>query len=491
MAFNSVSFLIFFPIVLLIYYIVPRRLKSIWLLLASYYFYMSWNITYSILIMISTLVTYLSGIWMSKTSKRKLVVASSFVINLGILFTFKYLDFFISNLSLVSKLICGKPISADLNLLLPVGISFYTFQALGYTVDVYRGTVQAEKNFINYALFVSFFPQLVAGPIERSGNLLSQVNKLKQERLFDYNKAVSGFSLMVYGMFLKVVLADHLSVFVNGVWNNLQMVGFVEGIAASVAFSFQIYCDFGAYSFIAIGAARMLGFELMENFNTPYFAMSISEFWRRWHISLSSWFRDYLYIPLGGNRGSKAKKYRNIMIVFLVSGLWHGADWTYVLWGGIHGIYQVLGEMTKNLRERIYKSLGINTEVESYKISRIIGTFALTSFAWIFFRAESMSDAVFFLKRMITRINPWSLFDGNLYNFGMDRIDFHIICVAFFVMIAVDVIRIKKQQDFGVFISKQNLTFRWIVLFLLILGTIVYGAYGADFDSSQFIYFKF
>lgn len=491
MEFNSISFLIFFPIVLLIYYVMPKKLKTVWLLIASYYFYMSWNVTYSLLILTSTVVTYLSGILLEKNDKKKLIVALSFIINLGILFAFKYLNFFISNISAVSKLFGGKEVSIGLKLLLPVGISFYTFQALSYTVDVYRGEVKAERNFIRYALFVSFFPQLVAGPIERSKNLISQIQKLSQERLFDFDKAVSGFSMICYGMFLKVVVADHLATFVNTGWKNLQLVGLVEGIFVAVAFSFQIYCDFGSYSIIAIGAARMLGIDLMENFNTPYLATSISDFWRRWHISLSTWFRDYLYIPLGGSRCSKVKKYRNIMIVFLASGLWHGANWTYVIWGGIHGLYQIVGDLTKGLRKKINDALNVNTEAESYRIGQVVGTFILTTFAWLFFRAESMSELMFFFKRMITRRNPWALFDGNLYKLGLDRVDVHVLFISLLVMIVVDYIRVKKKEDFGEFLVRQNLAFRWIVLIALIVGTIVYGAYGVDFDSSQFIYFNF
>lgn len=491
MEFNSISFLIFFPIVLLIYYVIPKKLKTVWLLIASYYFYMSWNVAYSLLILTSTVVTYLSGILLEKSDKKKLIVALSFIINLGILFTFKYLNFFISNISAVSKLFGGKEVSIGLKLLLPVGISFYTFQALSYTVDVYRGEVKAERNFIRYALFVSFFPQLVAGPIERSKNLISQIQKLSQERLFDFDKAVSGFSMICYGMFLKVVVADHLATFVNTGWKNLQLIGLVEGIFVAVAFSFQIYCDFGSYSIIAIGAARMLGIDLMENFNTPYLATSISDFWRRWHISLSTWFRDYLYIPLGGSRCSKIKKYRNIMIVFLASGLWHGANWTYVIWGGIHGLYQIVGDLTKGLRKKINDALNVNTEAESYRIGQIVGTFALTTFAWLFFRADSMSQLMFFFKRMVTRRNPWALFDGNLYNLGLDRVDVHVLFISLLVMVIVDYIRVKKKEDFGAFLVRQNLAFRWIVLLALIVGTIVYGAYGVDFDSSQFIYFNF
>lgn len=491
MTFNSSEFLIFFPIVTAIYFVVPKKLRTVWLLIASYYFYMSWNATYAILILISTLVTYLSGILMDKTEQKKFVVAFSFVVNLGILFFFKYWNFLIDNISFISTRLGHSPLNASLNVLLPVGISFYTFQALSYTVDVYRGKTEPERNFIRYALFVSFFPQLVAGPIERSGNLLTQIQNLSKECLFSYQKFVSGFSLMVYGMFLKVVLADHIAVFVDTAWENLQMVGLTAGIVASIAFSIQIYCDFGAYSTIAIGAARVMGFDLMENFNTPYFATSIKDFWRRWHISLSTWFKDYLYIPLGGSHCSKAEKYRNIFITFLVSGLWHGANWTYIFWGALHGLYQIIGDLLMPVRTKLTEKLKVNAGAESFKFGRILVTFILTTFAWIFFRASSMSEAVCFLKCMFTRPDPWTLFDGSLYNFGVDKIDFHVILIALFVLLIADIIRYKKNEDFGTFMFRQNMWFRWSVLLTLIVFTIVYGAYGETFDSAQFIYFQF
>lgn len=491
MVFNSVDFLIFFPIVVLVYFVIPKKVKNYWLLFASYYFYMSWNKTYALLIFTSTVVTYLCGLFLNKVSCKKLIVASGFVVNLGILFSFKYLNFFLENVSLISKSFGGRGINTGINLLLPVGISFYTFQALGYMVDVYRGEIEPEKNFFKYALFVSFFPQLVAGPIERSKNLISQIERVDNERLFNYEKAVSGFSLMCYGMFLKVVLADRLSIFVDSVWNNLQIVGFTEGLFAAVAFSLQIYCDFGAYSTIAIGAARVMGFDLMENFNTPYFATSISDFWRRWHISLSTWFKDYLYIPLGGSRCSKIKKYRNIMIVFLVSGLWHGAQWTYVLWGGIHGLYQIIGDLLKPLKKKINNLLSFDENTASYKLGQIIITFLLTTFAWIFFRAETIKDAFAFLERMFTRFNPWSLHDGNLYNFGIDQTDYHILIFAILLLLIVDLLRYFFKRDFGELLLKQNLWFRWLVLIVLIVSTIIYGAYGINYNAAQFIYFQF
>lgn len=494
MVFNSFEFLVFFPIVVGLYFIMPKKARKYWLLVSSYYFYMSWSSTYAILILASTVITYLSGILLNKAdtdSKKKLIVAISFISNLSILVFFKYFDFLLGNLNAVLGFFKVSDISNPFSFVLPVGISFYTFQALSYTVDCYRGDIEVEKNFVNYALFVSFFPQLVAGPIERSKNLLSQISELPHKKLFSYDKVVSGFSLMCFGMYMKMVIADNLAIFVDGVWGNLHYAGTVATVLASIAFSLQIYCDFGGYSAIAIGAARVMGFSLCENFNTPYFATSIADFWRRWHISLSTWFRDYLYIPLGGSRCSKLKKYRNLLVTMLVSGLWHGANWTYVIWGGIHGIYQIVGDASKNIREKLGNALGLRKTDYSYKLAKIVGTFMLTTFAWIFFKAKTLSKAVQFIKCMLTKPDPWSLFDGSLYSFGIDNKVFLVLLSAIAVLALADLVRYRKKVDFGVFLQNESLWFRWLVLVFLIVSCLVYGAYGVEFDSAQFIYFQF
>lgn len=342
MLFNSLNFLIFFPIVLFIYYIVPKKMKQFWLLAASYYFYMCWNAKYIVLMLFSTIITYVSGLIIEKIKSnswsiekkifyKKVSVAVSFFLNLMVLFYFKYINFALGTLKAMLHIVNVDLSVPAFDIMLPVGISFYTFQALSYTVDVYRGDIYAEKNFFRYALFVSFFPQLVAGPIERSKNLLKQLAIPKK---FNFDSAKEGCLLMIWGYFLKIVLADRIAIFVDVVYNDFEKFGGYYLIVATLLFAIQIYCDFGGYSVIAIGAAKILGIDLMENFNTPYLSKSVSEFWRRWHISLSSWFKDYLYIPLGGNRKSRLRKNINLMIVFLVSGLWHGADWSFVIWGG-------------------------------------------------------------------------------------------------------------------------------------------------------------
>lgn len=494
MNFNSVQFLIFFPIVVALYYLIPRKLKCVWLLVASYYFYMCWNIKYALLIAVSTLITYGAGLLLNGTAnrrKRKLIVALSLVANLGILVFFKYFGFILTNINHITGLFGIEAVSNPFDFLLPVGISFYTFQALGYTIDVYRGEIAAEKNIVKYALFVSFFPQLVAGPIERSRNLLSQINRVSSKKEFDYKKFVTGFSMMVWGLFEKVVIADRISIFVDGVFSSLQAVGTVETLLAAFGFAIQIYCDFGGYSAIAIGAANVMGFDLMENFNAPYLSSSISDFWHRWHISLSTWFRDYLYIPLGGNRCSKIRKYFNIMVTFIVSGLWHGAAWTYVLWGMIHGAYQVIGDALMPLRKKVTKALKVDTDTFSYNFGRIIITFILTSLAWVPFRAASMGDVLLYFKDMFTRPNLWILFDEGMFAFGLTRQETTILTLAILLMIVVDLLKYFKNETLGAFLYRQNLWFRWLVLIMLIVACVVFGKYGIDFDSSQFIYFRF
>ncbi len=345
MLFNSFSFLIFFPIVVLLYFIVPKKVRYIWLLIASYYFYMSWNPKYIVLILISTIITWVSGLLLEKFESvacRKWVVATSFATNLGILFFFKYFDFAINNVNKVLGRVGVELIENPFDILLPVGISFYTFQALSYTVDVYRGQVKAQKNPLRYALFVSFFPQLVAGPIERSKNLLTQIEDIDTKSKWDFDRAVSGLILMCWGLFQKMVIADRLKLFADRVFANIHAFGTIELILAAVAFALQIYCDFSGYSTIALGAAKVMGFDLMENFKVPYFATGIQDFWRRWHISLSSFFRDYVYIPLGGNRKGKFNTYKNLFIVWLLTGLWHGASWNFVLWGLFFFVFLVI-----------------------------------------------------------------------------------------------------------------------------------------------------
>ena len=497
MEFNSINFMIFFPVVLALYFVIPKALRQIWLLAASYYFYMSWNARYALLIAASTLITYVSGIAIERyrdsgrTGRRLTVLFSCLGINLGILLFFKYGNFLIASLDRGVELLHIGSVDQRFYFLLPVGISFYTFQALGYTIDVYRGDVRAETNLIRYALFVSFFPQLVAGPIERSKNLLSQMQNIAEIKLWNARRVTSGTILMIWGFFVKMVIADRAAVLVNTVFDNYRMYGSTELVLAAVFFALQIYCDFGSYSLIAIGAAKIMGFELMENFNTPYFACSIRDFWSRWHISLSTWFRDYLYIPLGGNRRGRVRKSVNIMIVFLASGLWHGADWSYVVWGGIHGAYQVIGDYLASFREKCIRKLRVNTACFSWKFLQTAVTFILVVFAWIFFRADSIGDAFHYIRRIWMRPTPWVLFNGEIFTLGLDRPEMNILLVSICMLGLVDLVRYRKKMTLDVFLMQQNLWFRGGIMIGLVVLIFVCGKYGVGFDPQQFIYFQF
>ena len=494
MLFNSLKFLIFFPVVTYFYFVLPKKVRMYWLLAVSYVFYMGWNPKYVVLLFGSTAITYVSGLLLQRIedgsrspSLKKWVVAGSFLLNLGILFYFKYVNFFLDTWVQVLGLFgIGIP-QRHFDILLPVGISFFTFQALGYTMDVYRGTIPAEKNFFRYALFVSFFPQLVAGPIERSGNLLSQ---LETPRPFDPDGAREGFLKMLWGFFLKIVLADRIAIFVDTVYGAPELYPGWFLIVATVLFAVQIYCDFGGYSTIAIGASQILGIHLMENFEAPYLSTSVAQFWRRWHISLTSWFKDYLYIPLGGSRKGKARKQLNKMIVFLVSGLWHGADATFVIWGGLNGLYQVLGELLEPLRTRVCQALGLHRETLGHRCVQGLITFLLVDFSWIFFRASNFAQAKEIITSIFTASNPWVIFDGSIYSCGLDARNFGLLVVGLGLLALADLCK-RRGQPLSKLLLRQDPWLRWLFTAAAILALLVFGKWGPGFDQASFIYFQF
>lgn len=489
MLFNSLSFLVFFPICIALYAIMPRKARVYLLLAASLYFYMCWNISYVALLLISVVVTYAAGLILEKQTEekgRKLTVAASLFINFGILFVFKYFNFFSES---VSKLM-GKEMPT-LDLLLPVGISFYTFQAVGYMIDVYRGE-KAEKNFARYALFVSFFPQLVAGPIERSKNLLARIRRLDNEDLMNREDLIKGVFTMLYGYFLKMMIADRLAIAVDHVFNTSEYSSFngFQLAVAAVFFSIQIYCDFAGYTYIAIGTARVMGIKICDNFNTPYLSTGIKDFWNRWHMSLTGWFRDYLYFPLGGSRKGTLRKYINIMIVFVASGLWHGAAWHFVAWGALHGILRVVEEiLTPGVRE-IAARFKWNTGTFAARILRIVINFVVVTLLWIFFRAQSTGQALHIIRLIFTSLRPWQLFNDSLLNIGLDAKEFNVafICLAF--MTLIDICK-KKGKDLLSDLYRQNTWFIFLSVLISILLIVIFGVYGAEYDATQFIYFQF
>ncbi|MCR5532207.1 MAG: MBOAT family protein [Lachnospiraceae bacterium] len=501
MLFNSYQFMLFFPVVLSVYFVLPKRIRLYWLLVASYYFYMSWNAKYALLLLFSTSVTYLCGLllghWekqkdriaLSKLTRlKKLSVGISVFMNLSILVFFKYFDFMFRSINAISVKVFHTSLNNPaFDIVLPVGISFYIFQALGYTIDVYRGTIAPEKNFFKYALFVSFFPQLVAGPIERSKNLLKQLEKPAS---FSFEAFRNGIFLMIWGFFLKIVVADRAAVIVNQIYNNYQQYPGGYLVVATVIFAFQIYCDFAGYSAIAIGTAETLGVKLMENFNAPYLAMSCGEFWRRWHISLSTWFRDYVYIPLGGNRKGKVRKHINILIVFALSGLWHGASWSFAFWGFLNGAYQVIGDLLDKPRKKIVSIFHLDVESVAHRLFRILTTFILIDFSWIFFRAQGIKASIQIIKSIFRYYNPWVLFDGSMFNCGLDQKELRVLVIGIVLLLVVDFFKYKGVSIREV-ILRQDAWFRWLVFSVSIVFILVFGMWGTGYEGEAFIYFQF
>lgn len=492
MVFNSVEFLIFFPIVLLLYFTLPKKLKWIMLLAASYFFYLSWKGDHSfldtakllLLIVFTTIVSYVSGIIISKTDNKatkKLCLTVTLLVCFGVLFFYKYFNFLSGSVTSVMRFFGSKTGDYKLDLILPVGISFYTFQTLSYVIDVYRGTTPVEKNFGYYALYVSFFPQLVAGPIERPENLLPQ---LKESHRLTWANAREGLHTLLGGFFKKVVVADLLATYVVKVYNDLDAANGLMIIIATVLFAFQIYCDFSGYTDIAIGCARIMGIKLMQNFDRPYIAKTIKEFWARWHISLSAWFKDYLYIPLGGNRCSKFRNCMNILIVFLVSGLWHGAAWTYVIWGALHGIYQIIGKFTYKPRNKMWEKLKISPDGKFVSGLRRFNTFVLVCFAWIFFRANSTADLPVIIGKLFT---DWSFgkefISGSLSAMGLDLTAILTCILSLVILWVIDRNKLELSDGAGAI----NLRYAYVVWAVAIAWVLLLAGDGA----SSFIYFQF
>ena len=446
MTFNSWEFLLFYPIVAILYFALPKRMKWQMLLVASYFFYMCYQAELVFLIAGTTLVSWIASriIWKSeKGSTRKLLLALTLAVCFGVLFFYKYFNFLSGSVSGLIELFGGTPSRIELDLILPVGISFYTFQTLSYVIDVYRGDVEPERNFFFYALFVSFFPQLVAGPIERPGNLIPQ---LKQTHPWSRDDAVKGAKHMLVGFFKKICVADLISVYVNSIYNDAESATALGIIIATALFAVQIYCDFSGYTDIAIGCARVMGIRLMQNFDHPYMATSIKEFWSRWHISLSSWFKDYLYIPLGGNRRGKGRALFNVFVVFLVSGLWHGANWTFVIWGAIHGIYQISGTLTKDARDRALTRLGMSRDSGFIKWWRRICVFVLVCFAWLFFRANSVADAWVLLDRLF--VSGWGAGIGETLSLmGLDTVSALMTALSIATLVMIDRMTVYGDGD--------------------------------------------
>ena len=490
MLFNSLHFLVFFPVVVGVYFGLAPRWRGAWLLLASYYFYMSWRAAYAGLLLATTLLDYYSGYRMSQLpdkAARRPWLYLSLVSNLGTLFVFKYFNFFRATVGALAGAL-HWPLAAGpaLGLLLPVGVSFYTFQSVGYILDVYQGRLVAERNFGRFALFVAFFPQLVAGPIERGGHMLPQ---FRRPHSFDYARLVSGLRLMAWGLFKKVVVADRLALLVNPVFNHPRQ--HPQGpllVLATLAFTFQIYGDFSGYTDMARGAARVLGFEFNLNFRRPYSATSVADFWRRWHISLSSWFRDYVFIPLGGSRVRPARAYANLLAVFLLSGLWHGANWTFLVWGGLHGSYLVGSTWARPWREQLAQSTGLAARPRLRRGLGVLVTFGLVAYAWVFFRANTLADAVFISRHLGSgwRGLGSGQAGGLLLEFSQHyRPELVVAALAVGLMLGVE--HWGRHRSPQAWVSRQPVALRWAGYISLTLLIVYLGV----FNSTSFIYFQF
>lgn len=475
MLFNSLHFLLFFIFVTTLYYTIPWKLRWVLLLAASAYFYASFIPVYLIILGVVIVIDYFAGIWIenSKGHKRLLLLILSLVANVGFLAFFKYFDFLNNNITGALQLIGQKNEMPPLremfpSLILPIGLSFHTFQSMSYTIEVYRGNQKAEYNFGIYSLYVLFYPQLVAGPIERPQNVLWQ---FREKFDYDWENIRTGLTLIAWGMFKKVVIADRLALVTDAAYSDVSHQSASALLIATFFYCFQIYCDFSGYSDIAIGTARVMGFKLMTNFNAPYFAESISEFWKRWHISLSTWFRDYVYIPLGGNRRAKSRVYFNTLVVFLLSGLWHGADWKFIIWGCIHGVYLILAQIfnTHTIFRREHVGKGGPLPV---RIFHIVWTFLLVAFAWIFFRANSVSEAFTIIKKI------FDFSDYGIPDIAMNSGEF-IFSLGLLLLLII------KDKFFARYIPDTRLF--WVLFPLICFCCYLFGV----FTSNQFIYFQF
>lgn len=477
MLFNSFNFLLFFPIVTIIYFLIPHKWRWLHLLVASCVFYCAFIPVYILILFFTIIIDYVAGILIENAEgpRRKWYLTMSIVANVGVLAVFKYYNFFIENINgLLEQLHITVNQLPLLNIILPIGLSFHTFQAMSYTIEVYRKKQKAEKHFGIYALYVMFYPQLVAGPIERPQNVLHQFYEHHQ---FDLDRVAKGLRMMLWGFFMKVVVADRLSLYVNAVYGNVDQHNGTSLLLATIFFSIQIYCDFAGYSNIALGSAKVMGFDLMTNFNRPYFARTISEFWSRWHISLSSWFRDYLYIPLGGNKVSVPRWYFNLFFVFLVSGFWHGANWTFIIWGGLNGLYLMFAIISQKYRLKFNNLIGITKLPWLYTTMQIITTFMLCAFAWIFFRANNASDAFLIIKKIFTEPGPLVV---------MNRSQFPYSILGLSILILAE-LRSEYYGNKWLLLSHKNNYLRYGTYIFLILLILLLGV----FDGGQFIYFQF
>lgn len=492
MRFISIYFFFFMLLLLCGYYIVPQRYRYIFLLACNILYYLSWVAAVADIFPIAavTVVTWFGAALIEriqKPSRKKAALILTTVICVGLLVYYKYTGFLLET---YGTFFHRRVISSHPSIIMPLGISFFTFQSLSYVFEVYRQNVQTERNLLYCAAYVAFFPTVMSGPIERPGGLLRQIRQIEAYR-FRFDDFQSGLLFVLYGGFVKYVVSERFAIIVNTVFDSYESYGMTILVFAAICYALQIYCDFSSYSLMAVGLGKMMGFRLTENFRQPYFAASVQEFWRRWHISLSTWFRDYVYIPLGGNRCSAWRKNFNLFLTFLVSGIWHGSNWTFVVWGCIHGVYQIVGNITSPLREKLYQKYHVKTGCFSFRLGQRLCTFTMVTAAWIFFRSDSLSDAVKYIGRIATEFDIWNLFNNSIYNLGLSILEMNILTIGLAAVFAIDCIKYRTDKDINSVLAEQNWGFRGLVFILLFVSTLVFGMYGPAFDAQSFIYFQF
>lgn len=493
MLFNSIAFIVFFfPIVTTAYFVLPHRYRWIMLLGASCYFYMAFIPVYILILLLTITIDYVAArlIQNAVNPRRKLYLILSIVANVGVLAVFKYFDFLQDNVAALAEFLHWNYPGIDLAIILPIGLSFHTFQSLSYTIEVYYGRWPAERHFGIFALYVMFYPQLVAGPIERPQNLLPQ---FREHHAFEYSRVTDGLRLMLWGLFKKVVIADRLAVVVNQVFAKPTEYQGPTLIVATVFFAYQIYCDFSGYTDIARGAARVMGFRMMENFRGPYWSASVAEFWRRWHISLSTWFRDYVYVPLGGNRVDRLQRGINILVVFLLSGLWHGANWTFVIWGALHGSFILMGAATRRLRTALLRLVGIERDPVLSRILKVCCTFALVSFAWIFFRAATLADAAYVSTHLLTGVPdffsrvPAQSFEATITELKLGLTPWQFVGAVSSILFLEMAYLLQQRVNVSEMLYRRPIWLRWAFYYAAVYFIVLMGRS----TTNEFIYFQF
>ena len=486
MTFNSFAFLGFFAAVMLLYFILPSKSRTILVFVSSLTFYALYNVKVTVFLCIYIILVYAFGI-LAERSKSKAIFALMIVAGLLPLLISKYVNFGLSIIDSVISRITASDAGHSINIIVPLGISYFTFKSIGYIADVYKGKISAERNFITFCAYISFFREMLAGPIDRSDNLLLQLKEKDTKSFYNLER---GVLLLVWGYFEKMCVADRLGECVDTVYGDLYAYSGVAVIVSIAFYSLQIYLDFAGCTHMAMGVAYAMGFKLPQNFSQPYLAVSVQNFWKRWHMSLMGWFKEYVYIPMGGNRKGTIRKYINMMVVFALSGLWHGAGLSFILWGCLNGLLQICGMIADPVKEKVYRLFNADTSSDAIKWFKRIGTFILMSCTWVFFRADSVKHALLIFKRAFTGLSLYSLTDGTLYSIGLNEKNMHLLAFFLLIILIYDILREKGIRPFEKILGSHWI-FKCIVFLTVLFTVMIFGIYGTAFDASKFIYMQF